>query len=173
MGQWKPLLPFRGSTIIQTVVDVAVSVCTHVIVVTGYRGPELEATLRGDSRLTLAANPRWEDGMFSSIQCGVARVDTDHFFVVLGDKPFIRSEVYLSLLQAPRANAVFPVFDGERGHPVLLDRIVREAVLAANPVTGSMPGLLSELEVREVPWSDDSILRDVDTPEQYELARAP
>jgi len=143
------------------------SACARVIVVTGHRGREIDAILGGDHRVTLVTNPSWEEGMFSSIQRGASCVDTDRFFIVLGDKPFIRPDVYASLLLAPPADAVFPVFDGERGHPVLCRRSVREAVLAAERATGSMPSLLSDFEVREIPWVDDSILRDIDTPEQY------
>jgi molybdenum cofactor cytidylyltransferase len=170
MGLWKPLLPFRGSTIIQTVLTAALSVCERLIVVTGYREAELKAVLHGAQRVTLTANPGWEMGMFSSIQRGVSCVDTDRFFIVLADKPFIRPEVYVSLLHAESADAIFPVFDGKRGHPVLLSNAVREAVLAGDPMTGSMRSLLSGLNVEEIPWPDDSILRDIDTREQYDDA---
>jgi molybdenum cofactor cytidylyltransferase len=170
MGQWKPLLPFGESTIIQTVLGVALSACAGVIVVTGYRGEELAAILRGNPRVTVAENPDWEMGMFTSIRRGAALVDTDRFFIVLGDKPFIGAEVYASLLQAPPADAVFPVFRGERGHPVLLSRAVRDAVLAADAKTSSMPQLLSHFTVREIQWPDDSVVRDIDTPEQYGAA---
>ncbi len=168
MGEWKPLLPFRESTIIQNVVRVAFSACARVIVVTGYRGRELAALFDDTPGVTLAVNPHWELGMFSSIKIGAAEVDTERFFVALGDMPLIGPEVYGALLKAPAADAVFPAFGGKRGHPVLLNRTVRDAVLAADPVTGSMPAIISRFLVRELPWPDDSILRDIDTPEQFD-----
>jgi molybdenum cofactor cytidylyltransferase len=171
MGEWKPLLPFRESTIIQTVVQVAVTACGRVIIVAGYRGKELSALFDGQPGVTVAVNPDWEMGMFASIRVGAGKVDTQRFFVVLGDMPFIRPEVYGVLLQASAADAVFPVFDGRRGHPVLLGPLVREAVLAADPRTGSMPTIISRFSVREMAWSDDSILRDIDTPEQLDTLR--
>lgn len=171
MGAWKPLLPFRESTIIQTVVRAAVSSCRHVIVVAGYRGEELGALFHGETGVTVVVNADWEMGMFSSIRRGAMAVDTHRFFVVLGDKPFIRPDVYRALLGAPPADAVFPVFGGERGHPVLLSGAVREAVLAADPQSGSMPGIISRFTVSELAWSDDSILRDIDTPEQFNALR--
>jgi molybdenum cofactor cytidylyltransferase len=172
MGQWKPLLAFRGSTIIQTVVRAAVSSCWRVIVVAGYRGEELGALFEGETGVTVILNADWEMGMFSSIRRGAMGVDTDRFFVVLGDKPFIEPDVYRALLGAPPADAVFPVFGGERGHPVLLSRAVREAVLAADPQSGSMPGIISRFTVSELAWSDDSILRDIDMPSEYDSARS-
>jgi molybdenum cofactor cytidylyltransferase len=167
MGAWKPLLPFGGSTILQTVVMAALSTCSRAIVVTGHRGQEIEAVLRGEPRIALVHNTLWEVGMFSSIQRGAALVETERFFIVLGDKPFIRPDVYAFLLQAPPADAIFPVHAGERGHPVLLSRAVREAVLAADARTGSMPQVISRFTVREVLWPDNSVLRDIDTPEEY------
>jgi molybdenum cofactor cytidylyltransferase len=167
MGEWKPLLPFRGSTIIQTVVHVALSACARVLVVIGYRAQELASLLGEQPRVTLVTNPDWEMGMFSSIRVGARLVDTERFFVVLGDMPLIQPQVYDALLQVSAANAVFPVFDGKRGHPVLLDRAVRKAVLAADPRAGSMPGIISRFAVRELAWPDDSVLRDIDTPEQF------
>ncbi len=173
MGRWKPLLGFRGITIIQAVVDVALAACSGVIVVTGHRGQEVGALFSGNPRITLAHNPEWETGMFSSIQRGAACVDTERFFITLGDKPFIRTEVYAYLLQGPPGDAVFPVFAGQRGHPVLLSRKVRDAVLAADSRAGSMPQVISRFTVREMAWPDDSVLRDIDTPEDYALARDP
>jgi molybdenum cofactor cytidylyltransferase len=155
------------------VVDVALAACTRVIVVTGYRGQEISALFSGNPRITVADNPEWEAGMFSSIQRGAASVDSERFFITLGDKPFIRPDVYAFLLQHPPADAIFPVHAGQRGHPVLLGRAVRDAVLAADARTGSMPQVISRFTVREVPWPDDSVLRDIDTPEDYAGIRAP
>jgi len=117
MGRWKPLLGFRGSTIIQTVVESALAACSRVIVVTGYRGEEIHSLLGGTPRITMVYNPQWETGMFSSLQRGMGLVETERLFVTLGDKPFIRADVYAFLLQSPPADALFPVFAGQRGHP--------------------------------------------------------
>ena len=87
MGRWKPVLPFSGSTIVQTVVASALRAGARVILVTGYRAEELVPLFGADPRVELVHNPRWSDGMFSSVQAGVARVRSRRFFVTLGDKP--------------------------------------------------------------------------------------
>ena len=165
MGEWKPLLPFGGSTIIETVVDAALRVCTRVVLVTGYRGAELAARFAHDPRVELVENPRWPDGMFASVQLGVSRARTRRFFVTLGDMPWIRAETYRALLSADEGSeVVFPVFEGRRGHPVLfLDR-VRPAIAAADPAKGSMRRIAESFRVRDLEWADDSVLKDVDTP---------
>jgi molybdenum cofactor cytidylyltransferase len=165
MGRWKPLLPFRGGTIVAAVVSAALAACYRVILVTGFRGDELAALFAAEPRVAAVRNPDWELGMFSSIQRGAAHVQTDRFFISLADMPFIDPAVYRALLETEGADFVFPVHGGLRGHPVLLSDHARTALLAADPRTGSMKEIARRLSAIEVPWTDNSVLRDIDTPE--------
>ena len=165
MGSWKPLLPFGDSTIVETVVANALTVCARVLVVAGYRGEELAARFSGEPRVCIVTNPDWQLGMFSSLRAGIARVTTPRFFVTLGDMPWIQPAVYMALLQCPEdADAVFPVFEGRRGHPVLFGQRMKEEMLLADPATGSMRAIAARLVEHEMPWLDGSIHRDIDTP---------
>lgn len=164
MGRWKPVLPFRGSTMVETVVAMALEACRRVILVTGYRGDELAAVFADEPRVAVAHNPDWALGMFSSIQRGAALVRTGRFFVQLADMPFVGPSVYKALREASEADFVFPVHGGTRGHPVLIGPRVLAAVLAADAANGSMREIARRHSVVEVPWSDDSVLRDVDRP---------
>jgi molybdenum cofactor cytidylyltransferase len=167
MGRWKLFLPFRGSTIVEAVVRTALAACARVILVTGFRAEELERLFAYEPDVVAVRNPAWEKGMFSSIQRGLPLVDTDRFFVALADMPLIGAEVYHALLRSPPADAVFPVFKGERGHPVLFRTLLRGAILREDPETGSMREVARRVTAHEMPWKDDSILHDVDTPEDY------
>jgi molybdenum cofactor cytidylyltransferase len=164
MGRWKPALPFRGSTLVGTVVAAALAACRRVILVTGHHGDELAALFAGEPRVVAVHNPYWALGMFSSIQRGAGLVQTGRFFLQLADMPFVGPAVYRALLVVPEADFVFPVHAGTRGHPVLLGPRVLAAVLAADAAAGSMKEIARRLAVVEVPWGDDSVLRDVDTP---------
>jgi molybdenum cofactor cytidylyltransferase len=168
MGKWKPVLPFGSSTIIATVVVNAIDVCARVILVTGFRGEELGALFADEKRVAVIENPEWERGMFSSIRRGVAAVEADFFFITPGDMPWIRPAVYQSLLACRNADVVFPAFGGKRGHPVLFNRKVGEAVLAADPTRGRMRDIASQFVSMTLAWHDDSILRDIDTTKDYE-----
>lgn len=164
MGTWKPLLPFGATTIIQAVISAALDACARVVLVTGYRGGELAAVFEAESRVVVVENRDWRLGMFSSLQSGAARLTTGKFFIALGDMPWIRPEVFAALQAFPESDAVFPVFGGRRGHPVLLGARVRERMARADPARGSMQEIISGLEAEEMPWGDDSITRDIDTP---------
>jgi len=165
MGAWKPLLPFGGSTIIETVVAAALGACSRVVLVTGCRGGELAARFRSEARVIAIENPRWALGMFSSVQLGVSQVTTPWFFVTLGDMPWITPGTYEALRDAGAgADVVFPVFGGRRGHPVLFHESVRDAVAAADPAGGSMRAIAEAFQVRDLAWPDRSVIRDIDTP---------
>jgi len=165
MGKWKLVLPFAGATVIEKVVAAALGACTRVVLVTGYRGAELAARFRSEVRVIAVENPRWALGMFSSVQLGVSRVTTRRFFVALGDMPWITPGTYEALRDAEAgADVVFPVFGGRRGHPVLFHERVRDAVASADPAAGSMRAIAETFRVREAPWPDDSVIRDIDTP---------
>jgi molybdenum cofactor cytidylyltransferase len=168
MGRWKPLLPFQGSTIVQAVVASALEACLRVILVTGFRAEELERVFSGEPRVTTVRNPGWEKGMLSSQQQGIALVRTDWFFVIPADMPLVRPAAYAALLAAEPADVVFPVHAGRRGHPVLFSRSVTEAVLAADPVGGRLRDIARQFRCADVQWTDDSILRDIDTQTDYE-----
>jgi molybdenum cofactor cytidylyltransferase len=167
MGQWKPLLRFQDATIIETVVGNALAACGRVILVVGFRGQELARRFQRQAGVVIAENPDWERGMFSSIQRGAAEVASARFFITPGDMPWLRPEVYRALRANAPGDAVFPVFDGRRGHPVLVSQRVRDAVLEADPDSPSMRHILSGFAVLQLAWRDDSIHRDIDTVEDY------
>ena len=168
MGTWKPLLAFGSTTIIQTVVSHALSACGRVIVVAGYRGDEMARLLADTGRVVVVQNPEWELGMFSSIRRGAAEVDSGRFFITPADMPWIRSDAYAALEGSEPSDAVFLKFDGRRGHPVLVSQRVRQAVLEADPSVPTMRQLIARFPVREIEWADDSILRDIDTREDFD-----
>jgi molybdenum cofactor cytidylyltransferase len=167
MGDWKPLLPCGESTLIETVVATALEVCRKVVLVVGYRGDELAGVFDFDDRVRIVRNPGWEAGMLSSIQEGVLQIDTKRFFIVPGDMPYLSGDVYRALGSAPPADAVAPVYGGRRGHPVLIDSRLITAITGAAPDILSMRDILASRRFTVIPWNDDSILRDLDTPEEY------
>lgn len=171
MGEWKPALPFARSTIIETAVAAALGACSRVILVAGFRAADLAALFHDADRVLVVENIDWEKGMFSSLQCGAGRVETERFFIAPGDMPLLTTAVYKALLDAAPADVVFPVFGGRRGHPVLLGKKVAEEMARTDPATGIMRGILAGFASREIEWPDDSILRDVDTPQEYSLNR--
>jgi molybdenum cofactor cytidylyltransferase len=165
-GGFKPALDCGGVPLVVRAVRAFAVVCARVWLVTGYRGDEVAALVAGEPGVTAVANPDWERGMFSSVRAGAARVTADRFFVTPGDLPLLNPGVVAALARVP-GSVVAPVFEGQGGHPVLLDHSWVARILVAG-LESNLRDLLAGTGRTEVAMADDGVLRDIDTCEDYE-----
>ena len=178
MGAFKPLLPLGGRTVLEeaiaTLRDGGVA---NVVVVTGHRGDDLAPAIeRAGARR--AHNPRFADGMYTSVQAGVAALPAGltAFFLLPCDIPRAGAATVRSLARARAAAAdpsvVHPTHAGRRGHPPLIAARLIPEVLTADPA-GGLREVLHRFADRalEVEVDAPGILRDLDTPEAYDQQR--
>lgn len=180
MGDWKPLLPWGESTVIEAVVANALAAGLEVVVVTGHRGGELRELLDGMEGLTLVDNPRWKEGMLGSTQAGLAALVEsgrvgEAFFVTPADMPLIGPELYRQLAESfeagPGAGATcFAACEGRLGHPVLMPASFAPDLLRLDP-GGKLRDFLMTRPWRLVETGDLATLADLDTPDDYRRAR--
>jgi molybdenum cofactor cytidylyltransferase len=180
MGEFKPLLPLGGMTVLERTIRLFQSAdVTDILVVVGYRADDLQPLIERWGARWVVNEHYWED-MFSSVVVGVNRLEPDReaFFLLPVDLPLVRRQTILDLLEAYRItkgkDIFLPVFMGRRGHPPLIDARYVEAV---KRWTGQ-GGLRSFLEkyksrTQEVEVADECVLLDLDTPSDYQdmLAR--
>ncbi|HIC8798475.1 molybdenum cofactor cytidylyltransferase [Aeromonas veronii] len=167
MGAWKMMLPYGSGTILDASLKNALAFCSRIILVVGHRGAELAACYGNRPDILIVHNPDYELGLGSSIRSALAASDADYLFISHGDLPCIPCEVYQQLWQARGEFALFPSYEGEAGHPVLLPKsIARE--LAAAPAQGSVRRWLLQRPHRSIPVESPAILLDIDTPERYQ-----
>jgi molybdenum cofactor cytidylyltransferase len=163
---WKMLLPCGEVTMVEASVAAASAASTRVIVVAGHRAEELVSLFRGRQGVQVAVNPRFEQGMLSSVARGAAEVRTPRFFLALADMPLVSPQTYRLLLQAPTVDAVIPKFRGKKGHPLLLTAAVARAVAAASPGQ-TLRDVLAAFSTLLLPVEDPHVLHDVDTDRDY------
>lgn len=177
MGAQKLLLPLRGKTVIACVVDavLAAAVDKTFVVVGADRGPIADA-LAG-RRVEYILNPTPKSEMIESLRCGLRALpcDCSGFLVVLGDQPSVSSETIgrlISRWRQSRRGMLVPVWEGRRGHPVLISASYREEILTRFDAEG-LRGLLHAYphDIEEVAGTDLSVLHDLDTPADYERER--
>jgi molybdenum cofactor cytidylyltransferase len=169
MGRWKMTLPWQDSTIIETAVSGALTVCGRAVVVAGYRAEEVLNLFRENPAVTIAVNEDYESGMFSSVKRGCREVETERFFLALGDMPSVSPAVYRRLIFYTAADAVIPKFRGKRGHPILLGAGMAERILTyGNGET--LHHVLSDVVTMSVPVGDMHIIHDIDTEADYKRA---
>ncbi|MGD0681542.1 MAG: DVU_1551 family NTP transferase [Terracidiphilus sp.] len=174
MADFKPLLPLAGSTALERCIGLfRAAGVAEVIAVLGHRAEELQP-LAEHAGARCVLNPRFEQGMFSSISIGsralAGRVEAA--FVLPVDIPLVRPNTIRqmsSVFVTRRDGIVYPVFEGRRGHPPLIARkILSEA--AEEGVVGPLFDLLArhENEAINLLVADHGIHMDMNTPAEYE-----
>lgn len=176
MGRLKALLPLDGCTVLSSCIRLLVDGgASDVFVVTGHKadkvGPEARALGMHD-----VFNPDFEKGMFSSIKAGVKALpeDTTAFMVLPVDIPLVRSSTVRALTfdySSEPTDIIYPCFKGERGHPPLISAKLIPEILNHDG-NGGLRAILEKHEqnARDRDMPDIGILRDMDTPEDYEKA---
>lgn len=172
MGKWKMMLPWGEGTILDSALAGALAFCDRVVLVTGFRGDELAACYQDHPGVEVVFNPRYQDGMFSSIQCGVGHISASRFFLALGDMPEVTPGVYRRLWDnADAESCLIPAYERGKGHPVLLPKRAISLIRRA-PQGATLRDVIGQMAVRVIPVASLGIHWDVDTPQQYlEVAR--
>jgi len=171
MGKWKMTLPYKETTIIENSIKNALTACNRVIVITGYRSDELVKLVQKTNSVITTINNNYENGMFSSIQAGVDLIDSEWFFITMGDMPNINENIYKSLLIAKDKNSnnfdiIRPIYKGKRGHPVLLHKKTIETIIN-EPHSSEMKNVFLHHRVLDIEMNIPDTFRDIDTPEEY------
>jgi molybdenum cofactor cytidylyltransferase len=176
MGQPKLLLPFRGKTIIETVVETVVSSkVDNTLVVLGSERKKIEKKLK-KLPVKIAFNPNFRNGMLSSVQCGFKTLpdETQAVVVVLGDQPTISEEIIDRIVDAYQKTGkgiVLPVYKKHRGHPIIIDMKYKGEVEALSPDIGLRATVCSHPEdILEVAVDTANILEDIDDEGDYRRA---
>lgn len=175
MGRTKQLLDWHGHTILQRVLEnLAHSQVEEVILVLGHdAGKILQAV--DTSGVKVVINHAFRGGMITSIQEGLKNLNekAEAFFIVLADQPGVGPEVFNHLIGefrrvTPQKNIVLPTCSGRRGHPALFSTRYRKE---ANRIKGDVGfrQILQEHpeDVLELEIGTNSILQDIDTPDDY------
>jgi len=123
-GRPKALLPHRGRPLVEHAVEaLRAGGCARVHVVLGAEAGAVRdrASLSG---CVLVDNPRWEEGMGSSLRAGLGSLagsGARAALVSLVDQPGIGREAVARVLAAYASPLTLAAaaYDGERGHPVL------------------------------------------------------
>jgi molybdenum cofactor cytidylyltransferase len=159
----------NGRTLVCHAVEAAVtSSADPVIVVTGHRAEEVEASLRG-FRILIVRNPAFADGLSTSLKIGFAALppNAKAAVVLLGDMPLIKASLIDTLVSVWRAGgepaALVPTVNGQRGNPVVLSQALKDLIEGLSGDTGAGPILRGRTDVMECPVDDSAILQDVDT----------
>lgn len=131
----KPLIRLQGVPLItRHLVALSGAGVDEVVVVTGYARDAVEQQVRPFS-VTLAHNEAHAEGQQGSVRVGLAALsgEFDAVIVMLADQPLIGASDLTELIGAfkkrNRGHVVIPVVQGQRGNPIVLDRVAHARIL--------------------------------------------
>jgi len=188
-GRPKQLLDWHGKPFVRVVAETALSAGLFpVVVVTGAQAKKVESALK-DLPVSIVRNTAWEKGQSTSIQAGLAgflsprssinehssiasAIETagvEAAIFLLVDQPQITPAVIAALVgehARTLAQIVVPRVADQRANPVLFDRLTFPELMALSGDEGGR-AILTKFPVTYLPWLDESLLTDVDTPDDY------
>ncbi|MBN2471170.1 MAG: putative selenium-dependent hydroxylase accessory protein YqeC [Anaerolineae bacterium] len=177
MGKLKVLLPWGKQTVLDAIIrQLHIARLSEIVVVTG-RESDRVASHAAQYAAHVVHNADYASGeMLSSLQAGLRALDSrvSAALVALGDQPQIQSYVVARMLDAyarQGSKLVIPSFQMRRGHPVLFDRSLWQPLLEL-PADGMPRDVVNAYQdqIVYVNVNTDSIIRDIDTLEDYRAA---
>lgn len=185
-GQTKQLLDYRGMPFLRSVALSAINANLHpIIIITGADSNNVENSIIDLSKeIMVVHNPNWSEGQSTSIRAGIEtlsnlvsnhqnRIPSRNFgsvIFLLADQPQVTPAILLALQEEHHrtlAPVIAPIIDGRRGNPIIFDKATFTELVNLQGDMGGR-GIFSKHPPRYIPWNDDSLLLDIDIPQDYE-----
>ncbi|MFN3741240.1 MAG: selenium cofactor biosynthesis protein YqeC [Anaerolineales bacterium] len=174
-GKPKQVLEWEGKPLVRHVGEQALQAgLKPLLVVTGNAHAEVEAALRG-LEVKLVFNPAWQSGQASSIRAGIEALrhldpQVGAAIFLLADQPGVNPQVLQALVEHHAGTlvaVVAPLVGGQRANPVLFDRVTFDDLLKLEGDQGGR-AIFSRYPPQFLPWHDEALLFDIDTPQDVE-----
>ena len=173
-GMPKQLLDWKGQPFVRAVAEKAIEAGLSPVLVTVGTNEEQVGAAVSDLNVKIVRNNDWKSGQSSSIKVGVKALQEDSkvgaAIFLLVDQPQVTTSILRALVEK-HAEGLYPVVApmviDQRANPVLFDRETFQDLLQLEGDVGGR-AVFHKYRVEYLPWHDDRLLLDVDTPEQYQ-----
>ncbi|NKF05642.1 NTP transferase domain-containing protein [Clostridium gasigenes] len=171
MKELGPLLTIGNTSIIKsTITTLQQAKVEPIVVVTGKRADELEKHIAKRGVIFLRIDNYEDMEMFEAVSMGINYMKNlcDKILVMPGKIPLFSTNTISKLLQS-KASAAYPVYEGEKGHPVIFEtRFINEILKykGEHGLSGAISTLIENVELVNV--EDESVIMAADSKENYE-----
>ncbi len=177
MGTPKALLPYRGSTFLEHLIEVTRHPRVGITkIVLGAGAGKIRDTLRLEEA-SVVINDEWEKGQLSSIQAAVrslAAAGTDGMILCPVDHPLVSANLVARLIEEFDSSGklvVLPTYQGRRGHPLIFRASLYNELLEASAEVGARQVVWAhQEEVLEVATDEEGIILNLNDPETLRKA---
>lgn len=158
----------QGKPMLQCVVETAVhSGLDNILLVTGYER-NLGEKIANQFSIKSYFNSDYPLGMSTSLKLGLSKVPfgISAVVVLLGDMPYIQRETLeaiIDLYKATGGKIIIPVYNGRKGHPVLISCIYKDEIYNISGDMGAREIIKKHVDkVVYLETGDPGILQDID-----------
>jgi len=177
MGTPKALLPYRGKTFVEHLLEVTRHPRVGLVrVVLGAGADAIRDNLRLDPA-TIVVNPNWPKGQLSSICAAIESLSgrgTEGLMLCPVDHPLISAALVKRLIEEFDSSGkliVLPTYRGRRGHPVIFRASLYDQLLASSPEVGARQVVWAHAaEVVEVATEEEGVVLNLNDPETLKRA---
>jgi molybdenum cofactor cytidylyltransferase len=177
MGSPKALLLYNDRTFVDHLLDVTQHPKISLQrIVLGAGAENISARLNLNPA-NVVVNSDWEKGQLSSIQAAIRSLEgtpVDGILLCLVDHPLITSALVNEIVEAFYLSGkcvVLPIFQGQRGHPVIFAKTLFAELLAAPIEKGARAVVWNHPdEVEEVPTEEQGAVLNLNDPEAFQSA---
>ncbi|GAB2502362.1 nucleotidyltransferase family protein [Algoriphagus taiwanensis] len=171
LGRPKQLVDFQGKKLIQKAIEEArKSKAESMVVVLGWN-PELIKTGFDADQIPFVVNPKWEEGMASSMQAGLRflmeKKQPEQVILMLVDQPFVDCNLLDRLIEEKAKSGkgiVAYSYSGTLGVPAIFDQTYFEEMLSFKGSEGAKKVILkNSLDVCPIDFPLGAV--DLDTEE--------
>lgn len=175
MGTPKQLLSIDGLSMLDHAVEAALAAgLDSPIVVLGHTAEQIKSQARLLSSCTVVINDSYRSGLSTSLKCGIeaSRPETTAYVFMLADQPLVTGTLIKKLLKAfeeRRPDILHPVYQGQRGNPVIITSRLRKRLLEAKGDSGAR-FLFNDPHLTIIPYpvTTPAVIVDIDTPEDLQ-----
>ncbi len=193
IGSPKALLDFNGFNFLTNIILKISSICTRIIVVTGYQSEIVERTFYDGinskrdrikfefnisetelkkiiTKVSFIKNTDYEKGMFTSLQTGISGLETaEHIIYHFVDQPTLSKQFYEKFAAQVDDNTDWlqPVHDEKKGHPIIFSKLVADKILQSD-IDKNLRDINKLIPDKKY-WDCDypEIFDDIDTKSEY------
>ena len=168
----KQLLPIGGKTLLGISIENAQKTnAENIFCVLGANADQIKCSIK-NYKVEIIENLDFQEGLGSSISCGIKNLDKylfDAVLIILGDQPKITSEYLNTLISnfKKSPNFIFASkYGAKNGVPAIFPRVYFPDLLKLQGEKGAADFLNNEIaNVKTIEMNVD--LTDIDTPEDY------
>lgn len=174
LGQPKQLISFKGKSLLQHTVDVAMqTTCNPKVLVLGSSAADMRKSVN-TNQFTVCLNERWKDGMSSSIQAGLEQAlksnpGIDGVLFLVSDQPFVHDGLLRKILDTfnGKDQIVACSYKDAVGVPALIGSDYFDELMNLNGDRGAKV-LMNKYQNKVKLVSFEKGWMDIDTQKQYQ-----